>query len=243
MTRVAAVWSACVLATLTLASAQSLETLPVGPFSLFQVGGPPAGWQSVQFRDVAEETQYSLSEENGRVVLRADSRTAASALVKRVAVDAADYPYLTWSWKTGANCFTGDWQHPAVDDFPLRLFVLFEHSGGMFSFLKKKMGPTFSGDAILYVTRSGSGTADEDRVSHVGPRIRVIPLRPASADTDGWVPVVRNIRADYLALFDREPGEVTAVAVMTDTDNTETECVSYFGDISLSANSSTRGIR
>ena len=217
---------------MSVLATQSLEQLPVGPFSLLEAGSVPAGWESLRFPSVGDETHYSLIDKDGRVVLRADSRMSASALVKRVAVDAAQYPYLSWSWRTGPECFSGDWRRPEVDDFPLRLFVLFESSRGVFSFFTR-LGSTFSGDAILYVTRPSAG-APEDAESHVSPRIKVMPLTLANREAELWEPVVRNIRADYVALFGKEPKEVTAVAVMTDTDNSATECVSYFGDISLS---------
>ncbi len=50
---------------------------------------------------------------------------------------------------------------------------------------------------------------------------------------DGWARLRRDVRADYRRLFCREPDRVAGVAVMTDTDNTGTTCVSHFGDIAF----------
>ena len=128
------------------------------------------------FSNVPDETRYSISEEDGRVVVRADSRTSASALLKKISVDPAVYPNLHWSWKTEASCYAGHWGEPEIDDFPLRLFVLFEGSGGFFSFFKR-LGSNFSGDAVLYVAgplgQRGAGTT-----RMIGPRI--------SATGSGW---------------------------------------------------------
>jgi len=180
----------------------------------------------------------ALNDDEG-VVLQADSRASASALITEVTVDAAQHPYLHWAWKTDDSCVSGSWRHPDTDDFPLRLFVIFERSGGFLSFFKR-LGPGFPGDAILYVADvTGEGDGDQgdsgdgdDRSSHVSGRIKVVPVEhPARA----WGRPVRDVRADYVELFGREPPAVAAVAVMTDSDNSRSECVSYFGDIYFSA--------
>ena len=54
--------------------------------------------------------------------------------------------------------------------------------------------------------------------------------KPAGA----WGRQVRNVHDDYVELFGRAPGDVAAVAVMTDTDNSRTACVSQFGDVYFS---------
>ena len=215
----------------------TVEELRVGRFSGLEPGDVPGDWSTWRFPKVSDETQYSLSEEDGRVVVRADSRTSASALLKEISVDPAVYPNLHWSWKTEDSCFAGHWGEPEIDDFPLRLFVLFEGSGGFFSFFKR-IGSSFSGDALVYVTGpSGSQDlwdAQGDRASHLSDRIRVVPLR-WTVPTDGeWRRPSRNVRDDYIDLFGKEPNAVSAVAIMSDTDNSETECVSYFGDIYFS---------
>ena len=75
---------------------------------------------------------------------------------------------------------------------------------------------------------------EDDRASHLSDRIRVVPLR-WTVPTDGeWRRPSRNVRDDYIDLFGKEPNAVSAVAIMSDTDNSETECVSYFGDIYFS---------
>ena len=203
----------------------------VSRFSGFAPGETPPDWESLQFSGVDEDTRYRLVEDGGRVVLRADSRGSASALLTRVSVDTVAAPYLHWSWKGGRECFSGDWRDPDRDDFPLRLFVIFEPRGGLFS-LFRRMAPGFPGEAVLYVADGVDDTA-ADRASHLSGRIRVLPMRQRRG-SDGWSREVRNLREDYVALFGREPRAVAGVAVMTDTDNSGTSCTSHFGDIRFS---------
>ena len=145
---------------------------------------------------------------------------------------------VQWSWKTNPDCYVGDWSDPETDDFRLRLFVIFEPTGGVFSRLKR-LGPGFRGDSLVYVPQSVPvGTSDP--TSHVNGRIKVLTVEPTTVgaavavDGDGWVHHRRDVRADYVALFGREPDRVAGVAGMTDTDNSGTACVSHFGDISFS---------
>ena len=207
----------------------------------------PEGWETLSFSGIEERTSYALVTERERVVLRADSRMSASALIRRVNVETGRHPYLHWSWKTDAGCFSGSWRDPQTDDFPLRLFVVFERSGGVRGFFRRLgsglSDSAFSGNAILYV--AGAGTApgagadveaetEAETSTHVSGRIRVVPLSYPDRGRRGWGRYTRDVRADYLALFGREAKDVAAVAVMTDTDNSQTECVSYFGDIYFS---------
>ena len=65
-------------------------------------------------------------------------------------------------------------------------------------------------------------------------RIKVIPLAQPNPSRNEWRGQVRNVRTDYLALFGRAPKNIAGIAVMTDTDNSRTACVSHFGDIYFS---------
>ena len=224
-------WLIQVLILTTAPVAQPVDDLGLGIFSDLTPGALLADWEPLRFPGIDEDTAYSLVEHDGRVVLQADSRMSASALITEVHVDPSRFPYLHWSWTTGRDCFSGSWRDPDTDDFPLRLFVIFEESGGPFSFFKR-LRPGFRGDAILYLFDARS-QPEANRSSHVSGRIKIVPVElpePASA----WGRQVRNVHDDYVDLFGRAPRNVAAVAVMTDTDNSRTECVSHFGDIYFS---------
>ena len=224
-------WWIQVLILTTVPVAQPVDELGVGIFSDLTPGTLPADWEPLRFPSIDEDTAYSLVEDDGRVVLQADSRMSASGLITEVHVDPSRSPYLHWSWTTDPDCFSGSWRDPDTDDFPLRLFVIFEESGGLFSFFKR-LRSGFRGDAILYVSDAPS-QPEANRSSLMSDRIKVVPVeRPESASA--WGRQVRNVHDDYVDLFGRAPRNVAAVAVMTDTDNSRTACVSHFGDIYFS---------
>ena len=234
------VCAAIVVLLATIAAAQPSSRLLVGPFSFLQPGGMPVGWEALRFPSVTAETDYELVSRAGRVVLRADSRMSASAALRRVSIDVERRPVVEWSWATDAECYVGNWQDPETDDFPLRLFVIFEPTNGLFSLLKR-FEPGFPGDALVYVPHSPRRQPD-DPASHVSDRIKVISEVPVGPDVsagaagherDGWDRHRRDVRADYQRVFGRRSDTVVGVAVMTDTDNTRTTCVSHFGDIAF----------
>jgi len=204
----------------------------VGAFSARSPDDTLDDWETLRFPSVDIPTSYRLVEHHGQTVLEANSHASASALFKRERVDLSRYPILTWRWKTAASCFVGDWHDPERDDYPLRLFVIFEPSGGVFSFWRR-LRPGFAGDAVLYVNDPREGLTGNDPSSHVNDRIKVITLSHPPGDDDSWRQQRRDVRRDYQDLFGRAPRDVAGVAVMTDTDNSGTECVSYFGDISF----------
>ena len=187
----------------------------------------------LRFPSIDEDTVYSLVEDNGRVVLQADSRMSASGLITGVHVDPSRSPYLHWSWTTGPGLLLrklAGSEHGTT--FPLRLFVIFEASGGLFSFFKR-LRPGFRGDAILYVSDTPS-QPEANRSSHVSDRIKVVPLERGDPPPAGAGRCGTSATTMSSCFGSARPRNVAAVAVMTDTDNSRTECVSHFGDIYFS---------
>ena len=92
---------------LTVAAAESGANPRVGVFSDLEPGGIPEGWEPMRFPKIRQGTEYSLIEEDGRVVLKAESRRSAPVLMTEITVDAGRYPYLSWSWETREDCFSG----------------------------------------------------------------------------------------------------------------------------------------
>ena len=59
----------------------------------------------------------------------------------------------------------------------------------------------------------------------------MIAVRAGPDGLQQWLSEKRDVKADYRRLFGTEPGEISAVALMTDTDNTGLQAEAWYGDI------------
>lgn len=204
--------SAFLLALLLTCAAARADVVGVGLFST----GKLDGWKSKVFDG---STQYRLATDNGIQALHARSRDAASGLYREMAVDLERTPLLEWSWKVDNLIDSPDERSKAGDDYPARIYVVF--SGGL-AFWRTR--------AINYVWSSTQPAGSEWPNAYTA-NARMIAVRGTGDPVGSWVSERRDVRADYRRLFGTEPGEMSAVALMTDTDNTNLEASAWYGDI------------
>ncbi len=196
----------------------------VGNFS----AGTLDGWDEESF---AGHTDYQLVTRDGRQVLQARSQAAASGLFRKVRIDLTRTPYLNWSWKIentlkydpGSAQGIPDERSKQGDDYPARIYVVF--SGGLL-FWKTK--------ALNYVW-SSSQQQGANWANAYTSNARMIAVQGGDESAGLWVSEQRNIREDFKLLFGKDVRYVDAVAVMTDTDNTGSEALAWYGDIYFSA--------
>jgi hypothetical protein len=179
-----------------------------------------AGWEAKSFKG---ETRYSLSDDKGMRVLRADSHAAASGMFREIKVDLTQTPILNWSWKTG-QVFKGiDEQGKEGDDYPVRVYVIF--SGGLFFWKTRAINYVWSSNQPVGSTW---GNAYTDSA-------RMIAVESGREKVGQWVGEKRNILADFRTQFGEGVEFADAVAVMTDTDNSGQKATGWYGDIWFSA--------
>jgi hypothetical protein len=199
-----------------LALAGTADTLVIGDFS----HGDLDGWSAKAF---AGRTRYVLVPDAGRHVLKADSRAAASGLYKEIAIDLSKTPYLHWSWKVSNTLGRLDEHTKRGDDYPARVYVVF--SGGLFFWRTRAINYVWSND-------QPPGTIWENAFTG---NARMIAVRSGDAQAGHWFSERRDVRKDYQHLFGEDALRADAVAVMTDTDNSGTAAVAYYGDIYFSS--------
>jgi len=62
-------------------------------------------------------------------------------------------------------------------------------------------------------------------------RIRMIVAESGRDKVGAWQEVTRNVYEDFRRAFGEAPGKITAIGIMTDTDNTGENVYAYYGDI------------
>jgi len=186
--------------------------IDIGRFSR----GEMTGWEAKSFKG---ETNYTLVDDAGTTVLEAESHNSASGLFREVGIDLKQTPILNWSWKTAHVLSGNDERSKQGDDYPARVYVVF--SGGLF-FWKTR--------AINYVWSSHQPVGTIWPNAYTG-NARMIAVESGAAQTGRWLGERRNVLNDFRMLFDEEPGNVDAVAIMTDTDNSGQSATARYGDI------------
>ena len=188
----------------------------VGQFSR----GSLEGWEVERFQG---ETRYALVEQDGTRMLRGSASASASGLVRKITVDLRRTPILNWSWKTTALPHAANEREKSGDDFALRIYVVI--SGGVFFWQTRALNYVWSAREPVDSTWPNPFTANATML--------VVESGPGALNQ--WRHYRRDLRADIMAHLGLEPGQIDAVALMVDTDNSGTTALSYFGDIYFSA--------
>jgi hypothetical protein len=86
--------------------------------------------------------------------------------------------------------------------------------------------------ALMYVWARGEPIGASYR-SPYNDNVATVVLRNESATRRRWFVETRDVVDDFKRVFGKEPVRVTAVAIMVDTDNTDSRAVTWFDDLTL----------
>lgn len=175
------------------------------------------GWQQKSFK---AETDYHLQTLNVLSVLTARSKAAGSGLFKEQGVELDKTPFLNWSWRIDKRLLGLNERTKNGDDYAARIYVI---SNGGVAFWQTK--------AINYVWSSNNPKDSVWPNAFVGERAMMFALRGTEAPLKVWQYEKRHVKADFQTLFGEDLHTIDGVALMTDTDNSNTEVTAYYGDI------------
>lgn len=198
----------------------SPEQISLRPLVTFEFQDPSffQEWKEHVFRG---RTLYQIETiENGEKILHATSHGTSSVLFKQVNLGLSERPFLTWEWK--AIRFPSNKQNKVLaaksdNDFVARIYVGFRGRTPLTS------------DVIQYVwddhfpvgASVGSPFARSNKV--------LVIQSSQTAPPGTWIAEKRDLIADYRKLFGKSPhGNVIAIGLMSDSDNTGTESEAYF---------------
>jgi len=203
-------------------------------------GAYPGAWREVAFSKFRKPTKYTLIDDCGTTVVEAAADGSSSGLAEALDIDPHQYPWLTWRWKAPVLTPGIDNTKRATDDAPVRIEVSFD--GDMkkvplddkvfFFQVKALTGLDMPYATLEYVW--GAGAPPETVIVNTWTsRIRMLMLEVGSEHAGQWVTETRNVYEDYKRAYDEEPGKITAVAIVTDTDATGAKTTGYYGDIAF----------
>jgi hypothetical protein len=177
-----------------------------------------SSWEKKSFKG---DTVYTAEKEAGSVVVRAESSNAASGYFRNISLDSKKYPYINWSWKIQGVVPVADPSLKAGDDYAARVYLVFP--GRLF----------WQTRSIVYVW------SDRLPVGKIFPspysdRVAVVAVESGNRNAGIWRHERRNYVEDYRGYFHSGPDDPAAVAFMTDTDNTGSHALAWYGDIFFS---------
>jgi len=220
------------------ATAQQAPDIP--RFSAAKPGSAPPEWKHVPLASYKSSTEYLLVVEDNTVVVRAMAHNSASLLGVPTDFDPHQFPILSWRWKVAQGIPSANTAEQAKEDAPVRLMVAFAGDTSKLTFKDRftaSAAQTISGQALPYAELMyvwGSKVALESvTVSSRSARVRMIAVAVDDQGFGTWHSYRRNLVDDFKRAFGEEPGRVTSIQIMSDTDNTGADAQAYYGDISV----------
>jgi len=174
-------------------------------------------------RGSKEKTTYSLGINENGSFLRAEAKGTASGLGKKVKIDLSKTPFINITWKIEKDLKGIDERSKKGHDYAARVFVV------------KKTGLTpLSNKAVNYVFSSNNSTNEFWRSPYTKSSIDYV-LSTTKENLNEWVTVKANVKEHFKKLHDLNVDELTGLAIMTDTDQTDIKAISYYQNIYFSS--------
>lgn len=222
------------------ATLRDAVTLPyVSSFSDSAPGAAlPAGWEAWSLSQFKKPTQYRLVAQDGRTVIKASAQASASGLLHRLALDPRNYPLLEWRWKVTELIARADNTKKHAEDSPVRVVVSFDGNieklplGDQLFFdnMRALTGKQMPYATLMYIWENRAAKDTVIPNPHTS-RVKMIVAESGRDKLGRWQEVTRNVYEDFKRAFGEEPGRITFVGIMTDTDNTGANAYAYYGDI------------
>ena len=180
-------------------------------------------FKTLKVKKVKGLTTWELgSNENGNFI-KAEAKGKASGLGKEVQIDLSKTPFINITWKV-ENDLSGIVENSKNGhDYAARVFVI------------KKTGSTMlSNRAINYVFSSNNDVGKNWPSPYTKKSIDYV-LSSTKDNLNTWVTAKANVKEDFKKLLGIEVSNISGVAIMTDTDNSKLNAISYYQNIYFSA--------
>ncbi|MBU3739033.1 MAG: DUF3047 domain-containing protein [Rhodoferax sp.] len=201
--------------------------------------GGVALWQHQTFPG-KQPSRYRYDRKDGRDAMQVSADASASALRHRVRIPAAELGRIRFSWRVPELIAGADMALRDAEDAPVRLVLVFDGDRSRFSArnaMLSELSQSLTGEPLPYATLMyvwcNTRSPDSVIVNPRTDRIRKIVVESGAGNLDRWLDYQRDVAADYRKAFGEPPGDLLAVGIMTDTDNTRSRVQAWYGPIRL----------
>jgi hypothetical protein len=197
-------------------------------------------WKDFFFPGIKRHSVYTIEGHNEGHYLKAASNASASAIVYKESFSVYDYPRVRWRWKVQNIYVKGDPRTKAGDDYPIRIYIMFEYDPDMagplerlqFGLARKRYGEYPPHSSLSYVWAN----REEDSLMITSPyteRAKMILQEMNRNKVGGWHDAQVDLLEDYRKAFGTDPPKRARLAVMNDSDNTGESSISWLDFIEV----------
>jgi len=200
---------------------------------------PDSRWHAVPLPGKAV-TRYERAQKDGRPAVMAVSDRSASLWRQRLDTPPARLGEVSFSWWAQSLLDTASVADIDREDATARVVFGF---GGDHAQLSRRTRMSFdlaealTGERPPYATLmyvwDASAPVGSVIVNPRSDRIRKIVVESGPQRLRQWLHYARDVRADFEQAFGEAPGELQALAIMTDSDNTQSRARAWYGEIRL----------
>jgi hypothetical protein len=191
-------------------------------------------WKPFTFPKIKRHTVYTILKDGERHYLKAESNASASAIVYKDSFKVNDYPHVKWRWKVNNIYVKGNARIKPGDDYPMRVYVMFEYDpgkAGMFEKMKyvlaKKLYGEYPPQSSLSYVWASKEEPESILVSPYTDRAMMVLLQKGAKNVGTWQDQEVNIVDDYQRAFGSKLPLRARIAIMNDSDNTGESSTSY----------------
>ena len=179
-------------------------------------------FKTLQVKKVKGEITWRLGSNEKGNFIKAEAEGKGSGLGKEVKIDLSKTPFINITWKVEKDLSGINEKTKKGHDYAARVFVI------------KKTGSTMlSNRAINYVFSSNQNVDENWRSPYTKKSVDYV-LSTTKENLDTWVTVRANVKEHFKKFHNLDVVDLTAVAIMLDTDNSKLKAISYFQNIYFS---------
>ena len=176
-----------------------------------------------KIRGADNKTKYTVGSNDNGNFLKAVADNAASGLGKEIKINLNKTPIINITWKVEKDLSGIKENTKKGHDFAARVFVI------------KKTGATpLSNRAINYVFSSNNEVGFNSPSPYTKKSIDNV-LATTKENLNKWVTVRANVKEDFKKFHNLDVSELDGLAIMSDTDNSNLEAITYYQNIYFSA--------
>jgi hypothetical protein len=193
-------------------------------------------WEALSFDKIERHSTYEVKDS----ILIAKSDNSASGIKFKKNYDIFQYPVLKFSWKINNVYKKGDALKKDGDDYPIRIYVMFKYNSkkaGFWESMKYDLAKSIYGEypphsSLNYIW---SNKVQKDRIitSAYTDKAKMVVLDSSNTHLNQYRIHEVNILDDYIEAFGKNPPRNVSIAIMTDSDNTHENSLSYIDYIEV----------